>query len=61
MSLSDSQPERAVVELVQAADVDAGGGEQHHGERELADDEQLAEALVRATAGGATRHSSTSG
>jgi hypothetical protein len=45
----------AVVEVVQAADEERGGGEQHHREGELADDEQLPEALLAAAAGLAAR------
>ena len=41
----------AVVQLVEAAHEEGGAREQDHGEGELADDEELAEALMAAIAG----------
>jgi hypothetical protein len=43
----------AVVQIVQAAPEEGGAREQDHGESELADDEELAEALMAAISGGA--------
>ena len=44
-----------VVHLVEAAHEEGGAREQDHGEGELADDEELAEAPVAAISGGAAR------
>ena len=45
----------AVVQLVEAAREEGGAREQDHGEGELADDEDVAEALMAAISGGAAR------